>query len=130
MALTVALSDNEKVMAAFALMLVLLAPVKIAIAGPTHTPKVNTHWNYTVRVTRGGKPVHAKLTEQIIDPIGGHHLVQFGPSTKYIKNWPIDGVFHDYIIWPPEGRGITLKLHVIAKVGTRTYTKNYVVTPR
>ena len=114
-------------MAAFAL---LLALVQVSIAGPTHTPKVNTHWNYTVRITQNGKPVAARLTEQIIDPIGGRHPVEFGPSTKVIKNIPIKGVFRDYIIWPPESRGITLKLHVILKVGTKTYTKNYSVTPR
>jgi hypothetical protein len=108
----------------------LLALVNIAIAGPTHHPKVNTHWNYSVHVTRAGKPVAARITEQIIDPIGGHHPVQFGPSTKNITNHPITGVFRDYIIWPAEARGITLKLHVIAKVGAKTYTKNYTVTPR
>lgn len=117
-------------MAAFALAVLLsLSPVKVTIAGPTHTPKVNVHWNYTVRVTRDGKPVKARLTEQIVDPIGGHHPVQFGASTKNITNYPITGVFHDYIIWPPEARGITLKLHVIAKVGTKVYTRNYLVTP-
>lgn len=126
-AFTVALSDNENVMAAFAL---LLALVHVSIAGPSHTPKVDTHWNYTVRVTSGGKPVHALLTEQIIDPIGGRHPVQFGPTTKNITRHPIDGVFRDYIIWPAEARGITLKLHVIVKVGTRTYTRNYAVVPR
>lgn len=109
--------------------LLALSPVKVTIIGPTHTPKVNVHWNYTVRVTRDGRPVKARITEQIVDPIGGRHLVQFGPSTKYIKDWPIDGVFHDYIIWPAEARGITLKLHVIAKVGTKVYTANYAVTP-
>ena len=114
-------------MAAFAL---LLTVVHIAITGPTHTPKVNTHWNYSVRVTSGGKLVHARLTEQIVDPIGGHHPVQFGPSTKNITNYAIKGTFHDYIIWPREARGITLKLHVIVTVGTKTTTKDYLVTPR
>ena len=33
------------------------APVKVAVTAPGHSPKVNTHWNYTVRVTKGGKPV-------------------------------------------------------------------------
>lgn len=110
--------------------LLALAPVKVTIAGPTHTPKVKVHWNYTVRVTQNGKPVHARLTEQIVDPIGGHHPVEFGPSTKVIKNIPIKGVFRDYIIWPAEARGITLKLHVIVKVGTKTLTKDFAVTPR
>ena len=118
-------------MAAFALMLVLaLAPVKITVSGPSATPKIKSHWNYTVRITQNGKPVAAKLTEQIIDPIGGHHAVQFGANTKPITNIPVKGVFRDYIIWPPISRGLTLKLHIIVKVGTATYTKNYVVKPQ
>lgn len=114
-------------MVAFALVLAL---VQVTIVGPTHTPKAGTHWNYTVRVARAGKPVAARITEQIVDPIGGHHGVQFGPTTRYIRNYPIKGVFHDYIIWPREARGITLKLLVIAKVGGKTYRKTYSVTPR
>lgn len=118
-------------MAAFALMLVLaLAPVKITVHGPTATPKINTRWNYSVSITENGKPVAGKLTEQIIDPIGGHHAVQFGANTKPITNIPVKGVFRDYIIWPRISRGLTLKLHVIVKVAGKTYTKNYIVTPR
>lgn len=106
------------------------APVQATLTGPSHTPKINTHWNYVLHVTQGGKPVAAKITGQIVDPIGGVHPVQFGPSTKNITNWPIKGVFRDYIIWPPSSRGIPLKLRFKIRVGTTTTQVSYSVVPR
>jgi len=102
---------------------------KVVISAPGHTAKVNVHWNYTVSVTEGGKPVAAKLTEQIVDPIGGVHVVQEGPSTKNILNLPIKGVYRDYIIWPSDSRGIPLTLRITVRVGKAKKVLNYAVTP-
>jgi hypothetical protein len=74
---------------------------------------VNVRWHYTVRAIRDGKPVRARLTVQIVDPIGGVHAVMFGSSTKKIINWRFRGAFRDYVIWPPESRGFPLKFRVI-----------------
>ena len=106
------------------------SPLKATLTGPTHTPKINTHWNYVVRVTQGGKPAHVRMTAQIVDPIGGAHPVEFGPSTKKIVNWPITGTFRDYIIWPPSSRGIPLKLRItlVGTHGARTVV-SYAVVP-
>jgi hypothetical protein len=101
----------------------------VTVIAPGHTPKVNTHWNYLVRASQNGKPVSGKITEQIVDPIGGAHPVQFGKNTKNITNWPFKGVFKDYIIWPASSRGIPLKLRVTVKVGTAKRVVNYPVTP-
>jgi hypothetical protein len=106
------------------------APVKVTVSAPGHTPKINTHWNYVVRVIEGGKPVAGKITEQIVDPIGGHHPVEFGKSTKNITNWPFKGEFRDFIVWPASSRGIPLKFRVIVVVGTVKRTVDYAVTPR
>ena len=62
------------------------APVKVTLAAPGPTPRVGTHWDYTVHVTAGGKPVAAKLTEQIVDPLGGAHPVQLGLTKTDITN--------------------------------------------
>jgi hypothetical protein len=105
-----------------------VASPQVTLTAPGHTPKINTHWNYAVRVTQGGHPVRARLTAQIVDPIGGVHAVQFGKSTKNITNWPFTGVFRDYIIWPPSSRGIPLKLRLIVRVGTVRKTLVYRVT--
>jgi hypothetical protein len=82
-----------KLTVAGALLLGATFPLKLAVSAPGHTPKINTHWNYTVRATRNGRPVAGRLTEQIVDPIGGAHPVQFGKSTKNITNWPFNGEF-------------------------------------
>ncbi len=106
-----------------------LAAILVTVAAPGHAPRINTHWHYTVRATLNGKPVAGKLTEQIVDPIGGKHAVEFGTSTKKITNWPFNGVFRDFIIWPASARGIPLRLRVIVVVGTSRRVVDYAVTP-
>jgi hypothetical protein len=105
------------------------APVKVTVTTPGRTPKINTHWNYSVAVSVGGKPVVATITEAIVDPIGGVHPVEFGKSTKTITNWRFTGVFRDFIIWPPSSRGIPLQLRIKIKVATVVKVVNYAVTP-
>jgi hypothetical protein len=102
----------------------------VSLIGANHHPKVNAHWRYTVTAKLNGKPVAAKLTMQIVDPIGGVHGVQRGPSTKYVTRWPFKGVYRDYIIWPPDSRGFTLKLRATVVVGRRRAVATYAVTPR
>ena len=105
------------------------APLKATLSAPGHAPKVKTRWHYTLRVTQGGKPASAKLTAQIVDPIGGVHLVQFGSTTRNIRNFPIKGVFRDYIIWPSDSDGIGLTLRFTIRTGAKTTTLKYHVTP-
>ncbi len=109
--------------------LLVATPPTVTLTAPTHTPKINTRWYYTVHATKAGKPVAGRLTAQIIDPIGGSHPVQFGSSTKNITNWAFSGRFRDFIIWPASSRGIPLKLRVVVKVGTAKRTISYAVTP-
>ncbi len=91
--------------------------VKVTLTAPGHTPKVNVHWSYSVSATSGGKPAPAKVTAQIVDPIGGVHPVQFGTSTKNIVNWPFKGTFRDFIIWPPSSAvGIPLTFRLTVQV--------------
>jgi hypothetical protein len=106
-----------------------LAPITATITAPTHTPKINTHWNYTVRATRAGQPVKGTITAQIVDPIGGVHPVEYGTSTRKITKRPFSGVFRDFIIWPGSSAGITLKLRITLKLGSSTKVVSYAVTP-
>ena len=56
--------------------------------------------------SRGGKPVRATITAQIVDPFGGVHPVQFGCcSTRNVTNRSFTGVFRDYALYPPDRRG-------------------------
>jgi hypothetical protein len=105
------------------------APVGVTVIAPGHTSTVGKHWNYTVKVTRGGNVVAGKITEAIVDPIGGSHPVEFGSSTRKITNWPFNGVFRDFIIWPASSRGIPLTLRITVQVGSARKVVNYSVTP-
>jgi len=106
------------------------APLKVTVTAPGHMPKIGPHWNYVIRATEGGRPVAGMLTEQIVDPLGGRHPVEFGTSTKRITNWRFQGVFRDFIVWPPDSRGIPLKFRVIVVVGKAKRVVDYAVTPR
>lgn len=102
--------------------------VKATLTAPTHTPKINVKWPYTVRVTKDGKAVSARLTAQIVDPLGDAHPVQFGKTTKNITRWPFKGVFRDYVIWPPSSRGIPLTFRLTIVVARTKKVINYRVT--
>jgi hypothetical protein len=104
-------------------------PLHATLAASGHTPKVNTHWNYTVRATRDGEPVAARLTAQIVDPIGGRHPVDFRSSTKHVTNWPFKGTFRDYVIWPSSSRGVPLTLRLVVRSGGAAKVITYAVTP-
>jgi len=111
--------------------LLVAAPApRIALHAPGHAPKVNTHWNYSVTVTRSGKAAAATITAQIVDPIGGVHAVQFGLTTKNVNAFPFKGTFHDFVIWPAESRGIPLTFRLTVKSGTTRKVIAYPVTPR
>ena len=106
------------------------AKFKVSLTAPTHQPRINVHWPYAVHLMRAGKPLTGRITVQIVDPIGGVHAVQFGSTTTDITRFGFRGVFRDYIIWPPESRGIPLKLRVIVvRTGFRKVI-SYAVTPR
>jgi hypothetical protein len=111
-------------------MLLVATPPRVALTAPTHTPKINVRWYYTVFATRDGKPAAGRLTAQIVDPIGDVHPVQFGTSTKNITNRAFTGRFRDFITWPASSRGIPLRLRVIVRVGTAKRTLTFAVTPR
>jgi hypothetical protein len=104
-------------------------PAKVTLAAPGHSPKINTHWNYTLSVTRGGKPAAATVTAQIV-VFGTRYPVQFGKNTKDIVNWPFKGKFKDYVIWPPSSAvGVPLTFRLTVKTGKTKKVINYTVTP-
>ncbi len=89
---------------------------KATFAAPTHRPKVNAKWFYTVRVTNlSGRPIRATITSQIRDPYGGIHAVEFGCCKRNVLNHPFTGVFRDYVQFPPEAQGFRLRFRVIVK---------------
>jgi len=116
--------------AALAATVLVASPLKVKLTAPSHSPRINTHWNYVVRATKNGKPVKGRLTAQIVDPIGGKHYVQRGPTTQNLRNWPFTGVYRDYIIWPAESRGVPLTLRLTVVAGSARKVIDYDVVPR
>lgn len=104
--------------------------VKVTLAAPTHSPRIGVKWAYTVRATSAGKPVAARITAQIVDPIGGVHEVDFGSTKKPIVNRPFTGAFRDYVLWTPESRGIPLTFRVTVVAERMRKVIAYRVTPR
>jgi hypothetical protein len=107
-----------------------VAAVTVALTAPGHAPKIGTHWSYSVTAKSGGRPAAAQITAQIVDPIGGVHQVDFGNTTKNLRNWPFKGTFQDFVIWPADSRGIPLTFRVTVKIGNMKKVINYPVTAR
>jgi hypothetical protein len=111
--------------------------IKATLKAPSTQPKVNVKWPYSIKVTDlKGTAISAKLTAVVIDPLGTVHPMDYGPTgppnpgpRKPITNWPFNGTFRDYIIFPPDARlantlgGLTLRWTVKAKIAGKTYKK-------
>ena len=92
-------------------------PIKVTISAPVK-PKVNVPWAYSVKVVDArGKPIAARLSLVVIDPLGTAHPVEFFKKKTFVTNVAIKGVFRDKIIWPPASVGYPLKLRATAKAG-------------
>ena len=118
-------------MLALAAALIVLTPFKVSLEAPTHRPKVNARWFYTVKaVDSSGKPLKGRLTVQVVDPFGGVHPVEFGNTQRNIVNFRFTGRFRDYVKWPAESRGFRLRFRVTVTSGGRAVRLTYWIKPR
>ena len=121
---------NTAGLAAAGALLVAAPAAQVTLTAPGHSPKVNSHWSYSVKVTRAGKPAAATITARIVDPIGGVHVAQLGTTRKDVKAVPFKGTFRDFLIWPADSRGIPLTFRLTVKSGPTKKVISYSVTPR
>jgi hypothetical protein len=107
------------------------SPFKTTLTAGTHHPAINTRWPYVVKVVDAkGKPLAARISVAVVDPIGGvHPTLYYVSTTKYVTNIPFKGTFRDAVKWPPESKGYPLTFRVTVKVGTAKKVLKYVVTP-
>ena len=109
------------------------AAFKATLAAAGHSPKVNTTWHYSVRVTDSkGHPIWAKITSQIVDPLGAVHPVEFDGTghNPFVKNYSFFGNFCDSITWPVNsGVGVTLKFETVIVTAKGGTTLVYPVAP-
>ena len=108
------------------------ARFQATLSAPTHTPAVGSkRWWYVVRAaTAQGKPLHARLTVQLVDPLGTAHVAEVGTSTRKLLNYPFVGRYRDFAQWPAASSGfrLTFRVTVTAQGSSRTLT--YWVRPR
>ena len=107
------------------------APFKAVVTAPTHTPKANAKWWYTVRASDlRDRPTRATITTQIVDPFGDAHPVEFGDTHKLVVNYAFAGVFRDFIRFPPESKGFKLTVRVIVRAKSSKVVLTYWITAR
>lgn len=107
-----------------------VASPHVSLTAAGHTPKVGSHWPYTVHLTAAGKPVRGRVTAQIVDPLGGKHPVGFGVKKGNVTNVAFKGSFHDFVVWPKSSTSVPLTFRITVVSGKTKRVVNYKVTPR
>jgi len=107
------------------------ASFKSTLTTGGHNPVINTRWPYAVKVVDGkGRPLRARISVAVVDPLGTVHPTQYYANTKYVTNIPFRGTFRDAVKWPPDSKGYPLTFRVTVKVGTAKRVLKYDVVPR
>lgn len=107
------------------------APFKATLRAPSHTPKANTKWRYSIRATdRLGTPIRATVTVQIIDPAGTAHPVLFDDTKRPIVRFAFKGLFRDFVVWPASSRGFRLVFRATVRANGGKVVLRYWVRPR
>ena len=108
------------------------AHFRATLSALTHTPPVGAKkWWYVVRATNvQGEPLHARLTVEVVDPLGTAHVAEVGTSTRKLLNFPFIGRYRDFTQWPAASRGFRLTFRVIVKAQGSSRTLTYWVRPR
>lgn len=108
------------------------APPRVVFHAPTHTPKVNVRWPWSITVsTQAGAPLPATISVAIVDPIGGVNPVEYDCcKKKFISNVRIKGRFADKVIYPVISKGYRLTFRVTVKTRLGTRVVNYWIKPR
>jgi hypothetical protein len=109
----------------------LAARFRATLSAPTHTPPVGSKkWWYVVRATTAqGKPLHGRLTVEVVDPLGTVHVAEVGTSTRKLSNFPFVGRYRDFAQWPAASSGFRLTFRVIVRAEGSSRTLTYWVRP-
>jgi hypothetical protein len=104
--------------------------LKVTLNAPTHTPRNDgSKWPYAVHATVNGKAAAARLTVQIVDPIGGIHPVELGDTKTKLVNRRFTGVFRDFVRWNDAPAGVPLTFRVTVVSGAAKKVIDYRVVP-
>ena len=104
---------------------------RVALTAPTHTPAAGkAKWWYVVRATVAGRPLHGRLTVEIVDPLGTPHVAEVGTTSRKLRNYPFVGRYRDFAQWPAASRGYRLTFRVVVTGRGRSRTLDYWIRPR
>jgi hypothetical protein len=108
------------------------APPKVVLQAPTHTPRINVRWPWSIAVsTAAGKPLAATISVAIVDPIGGVHPVAYDCcKNRFITNVRIKGRFADKVIYPLAAKGYRVVFRVTVKTALGRRVVSYWIRPR
>ena len=108
------------------------APPRVVFSATTHTPKATARWPWSVVVTTSaGKPIAARVSAAIVDPIGGVHPVAYDCcDKKFITNVRIKGRFADVVKFPLSSKAFKLTFRVTVRSALGTRVVNYWVKAR
>jgi hypothetical protein len=105
--------------------------VKATLFAPGNKPKADAKWRYRVVATdTKGQKLDGRITVQLVDPLGQAHPATVGETTRPIKNLKFSGEFRDYVEYPADARGFTLRFQVIVKTDKGNATITYPVVPQ
>ena len=111
------------------LLIVLALPFKATLHAPTHTPRVNTPWPISIRVTDlRARPIRARLSMRLLFagiPVG---KVDNGRVYTFLGAWREQK--GEEIKFPGESRGQRLTFQALVTAKGRTVKLNYWVRPR
>jgi hypothetical protein len=111
------------------LLVALTLPFRATLHAPTHTPRVNTAWPISIRVTdKAGHPIRARLTMRFLFggvPVG---KVDNGRVYTFVGTWREKR--GQEITFPSAGRGQRLTFQALVTARGRTTKLNYWVRPR
>jgi hypothetical protein len=103
-----------------------VAPFRAVLHAPTHTPKADKPWLYSVRVTDlQGRPIRARITMRVLFggiPVG---KVDSGKTFTFVGTWrePKDSP----LIWPARSRGHPLTFEAIVTARSATKRLDYTI---
>ena len=69
---------------------------RASVSAFTHHPRVGPKWWYVVHATDlHGRPLRARLTVQVVDPLGTAHAVDVGTSNRRLVDFPFTGRYRE-----------------------------------
>jgi hypothetical protein len=99
------------------------------LTAPTHRPKANTPWRYTIYVTDlHGRPIAARVRMQVLFSGFPAGQVDNGKTFSFAGTWREPQ--NSPVIWPPASRGRALTFEALVTARGQTKKLDYAIRVR